>query len=126
MTPQHQIMKIEFESPAFHPSVTRLFQRGAIESPASRRKIRVLCEAVLARGDWPLLYDKLAISNTYLHAKNRNDIRPITLSKVAFLESGISPSPSWEAGDCSHLPPMAHRDLYCLKIRFHVWKSLSR
>ena len=43
------------ESPASHPSVTRLFQCGAIESPASRRKMRVLREAVLARGDWPLL-----------------------------------------------------------------------
>ena len=52
--------------------------------------MRVLREAVLARGDWSLLYDKLAISNTYSHAKNRNDPRPITLSKVAFLESGFS------------------------------------
>ena len=78
------------ESPASHPSVTRLFQCGAIESPASRRKMRVLREAVLARGDWPLLYDKLAISDTYSHAKNRNDPRPITLWKMAFLESGFS------------------------------------
>ena len=78
------------ESPASHPSVTCLFQCGAIESPASRRKMRVLREAVLARNDWPLLYDKLAISNTYSHAKNRNDPRPITLSKMAFLESGFS------------------------------------
>ena len=30
------------------------------------------------------------MSNTYLHAKNRNDPRPITLSKVALLESGFS------------------------------------
>ena len=52
--------------------------------------MRVLHEAVLARGDWSLSYDKLAISNTYSHAKNRNDPRPITLSKVAFLESGFS------------------------------------
>ena len=27
------------------------------------------------------------------------------------LESGFPPSPSWEAGDCSHSPPMAHRDI---------------
>ena len=26
------------------------------------------------------------------------------------LESGFLLSPSWEAGDCSHPPPMAHRD----------------
>ena len=62
----------------------------SIESPASRRKMRVLREAVLARGDWPLLYDTLPMSNTYSHAKKRNDPRPITLSKVAFLESGFS------------------------------------
>ena len=52
--------------------------------------MRVLREAVLARGDWPLLCDKLALSNTYSHAKNRNDPRPVTLSKMAFLESGFS------------------------------------
>ena len=52
--------------------------------------MRVLSEAVLARDDWPLVHDKLAMSNTYSHAKNRNDARPITLSKVAFLESGFS------------------------------------
>ena len=78
------------ESPASHPSVTRLFQCGAIESPTSRQKMWVLREAVLARGDWPLLYDKLAISNTYSHAKNRNDLRPIALSKVPFPEVGFS------------------------------------
>ena len=78
------------ESPASHPSVTCLFQCGAIESPASRRKMRVLREAVLARGDRQSLYDKLAISNTYSHAKNRNDLRPITLSKVPFPEVGFS------------------------------------
>ena len=62
----------------------------SIESPASRRKMRVLRGAVLSRDDWQLLYDKLAMSNTYSHAKNCNDPRPITLSKMAFLESGFS------------------------------------
>ena len=52
--------------------------------------MRVLREAVLARDNWPLLYDKLAMSNTYSHAKNHNDPRPIILSNVAFLESGFS------------------------------------
>ena len=52
--------------------------------------MRVLREAVLARNDWQLLYDKLAMPNTYSHAKNRNDPRPITLSKMAFLENGFS------------------------------------
>ena len=52
--------------------------------------MRVLREAVLARDDWPLLYDKLGMSYTYPHAKNCNDPGPIPLSKVAFLESGFS------------------------------------
>ena len=36
----------------------------SIESPASRRKMWVLREAMWARDDWPFLYDKLAMSNT--------------------------------------------------------------
>ena len=39
---------------------------------------------------WPLLCDKLAISKTYLHAKNRNDLRPTTLSKVPSPVVGFS------------------------------------
>ena len=67
--------------------------------------MRVLCEALLVRGDQPLLYDKLAISNTYSHANNRNDLRPITLSRVSLPEVGVQvpPSPSREAGDSSEL-----------------------
>ena len=42
----------------------------SIESPAPRRKMRVLREAVLAPDDWPLFYGKLAMSDTYSHAKN--------------------------------------------------------
>ena len=62
------------------------------------------------RGDRTLLYRKLALSNTWSHAKiatihvlQHGQMRP-------HLESGFPPSPSWEAGDCSHPPPMAHRD----------------
>ena len=62
----------------------------SVESTASRRKMRVPREAVLVRGDWQLLCDKLAISNTYSRTKNRNDLRPITLSKVPFPEVGFS------------------------------------
>ena len=62
----------------------------SVESPASGREIRVLREAVLARGDRQSLYDKLAISNTYSHTKKRNDLRPITLSKMPFPEVGFS------------------------------------
>ena len=75
MTSQQQIKKIDSESRASHPSVTRLFQWGAIESPASRRVLR---RAVLARGDRPLLYEKLAISNTYLYANDCKDPYSIT------------------------------------------------
>ena len=110
------------ESPASHPSVTRLFQCGAIESPASRRKMRVLREAVLARGDWPLLYDKLAISDTYSHAKNRNDPRPITLWKMAFLESGFSAvailGGGWLQSPASDGPPW-YPSNYCPRV---TWK----
>ena len=37
-----------------------------------------------------LLYDKLAISNTYSHAKNLKDLGPITLPKVSLPEVGFS------------------------------------
>ena len=33
----------------------------------------------------------------------------ISFSNARGMKSGFPPSPSWEAGDCSHLPPMAHR-----------------
>ena len=88
------------------------------ESPASRRKMRVLRGAGLARDDWPLLYDKLAMSNTYSHVKNCSDPRPITLSKWPSLKAGFPRSPSWEAGDCSHLPPMAHRAMIASNLGF--------
>ena len=81
----------------------------SIESPPSRRKMRVLREAVLARSDWPLLYDKFALSNTYSHAKNCNDPCPIKLSKVAFLESGFSAvailGGGWLQSPASNGPP---------------------
>ena len=115
------------ESPASHPSVTCLFQCGAIESPASCRKIRVLREAVLAGGDWPLLYDKLAISNTYSHAKNRNDLRPITLSKVSLPEVGFSAvtilGGGWLQSPCLRWPTVftpvtIRKGCFCLKLRY--------
>ena len=83
-------LTLKSELPASHPSVTRLFQWGAIESPASRRKMWGLPEAVLARGDRPLLYDKLAMSNTYSHAKNYKDLCSITWPKVTLPEVGFS------------------------------------
>ena len=62
----------------------------SVESSASRRKMRVLREAVLARGARQLLCDKLAISDTYSHAINRNDLCLITLSKVSLSEVGFT------------------------------------
>ena len=84
-----QLAKSESEA-ACHPSITRLFQWGAIRSPASHRKMRVFRQATLASGDRPLLYDKLAISNTCLHANNRDDPWPITWSNVALPKVGFS------------------------------------
>ena len=92
MTPQHQIVKIE----SVKVWVTRLpslshrpLSMWCHQVTCLPPKMPVLREAVLARGDWPLLYDKLAISNTYSHAKNRNDPGSITLPKLAFLKSGF-------------------------------------
>ena len=41
---------------------------------------------------------KIAKIHVLKHGQNR-----------PYLKSGFPPSPSWEAGDCSHLPPMAYR-----------------
>ena len=49
--------------------------------------------------------------------RHRNGMPRITTShalqhgqKQSCLKSAFPSSPSWEAGDCSHPPPMAHRD----------------
>ena len=84
-----QNLNLKYESPASHPWVTCLLRSGAIESPASRWKMRVPREAKLSRDDRPLLYHGLAISNTCSHAKNRNDPIPITWSKVALPEDAF-------------------------------------
>ena len=84
-----QKLNLKYESPASHPWVTRLLRSGAIESPASRWKVRVPREAKLSRDDRSLLYHGLAISNTSSHAKNRNDLIPITWSKVALHEDAF-------------------------------------
>ena len=84
-----QKFNLKYESPASHPWVTRLLRSRAIESPASRWKMRVPREAKLSRDDRSLLYHGLAISNTCSHAKNRNDPIPITWSKVALHEDAF-------------------------------------
>ena len=118
--------KLPQELPASHPSVTRLFQWGAIESPASRRKMRVLRQAVPVPGDRPLLYDKFAISNSYSHAKNYKDPCFITCSKWPSMKSGFPPSPYWGAGNCSHSPPMAHRGIGAQRAHGGITTSLLR
>ena len=45
---------------------------------------------------------------TTIHALQHSQKRP-------HLESGFPPSPSWEAGDCSQPPPMAHRVCGCAR-----------
>ena len=81
------VTRFHVESPASH----RLSQPPlSIESPASRRKMWVLRKAILTRGDRPLLYHKLALSNAWWHAKNHNDLCPVTWSKAALFEVGFS------------------------------------
>ena len=80
------------------------------ESPASRRKVRVLRQAVLACGDRPLLYDKLAISNTYSHAQNYKDPWSITWSKMTLPEVRFSAVDILGDGWLQSPPPMAHLD----------------
>ena len=110
LTFQHQLAKIESEV-----WVTRLWNLShppvSIKSPASRRKMRVPHQTILTDSDHTLLYHKLVLSNTSSHAKNRNDPCPATWSKAALPEVGFSIVAILEAGDCSHPPPMAHRQM---------------
>ena len=54
------------------------------------------------------------------HAKNRNDPRPITLSKWPSLKSDFPPSPS-VGREAGHLPPMAHRAMLADSYVIHLW-----
>ena len=89
MTSQHQLAKIVSEV-----WVTRLPTLShpplSTRSPASHRKIRVSRWSVLTCDDQTLLYSKLSLSNTYSHAKNRNDPCPATWSTAALPEVGVS------------------------------------
>ena len=97
--------------------------------------MRVLREAVLACKDWPLLYNKLDISNTYLQAKNRNDLRPITLSKVSLSEVGFSTvailgggwlqSPASDCPTCDGLLPWPERTVSISNIMYNLHVSQS-
>ena len=116
-------LTLKSELPASHPSVTHLFQWGAIESPASRRKMRVLPEAVLAHSKPPLLYDKLAISNTYSHAKNYKHPCSITWPKVILPEVGFSAVAILGGGwlHASDGPPWG----ILFQIELHFWGALK-
>ena len=115
-----QKLNLKYESPASHPWVTRLLRSRAIESPASRWKLRVPREAKLSRDDRPLLYHGLAISNTCSHAKNRNDPIPITWTKVALHEDAFFAvailGGGWLQSPASDGPPWY--DLICI---WHNW-----
>ena len=67
------------------------------------------------------------MSNTYSHAKNRNDPRPITLSKVAVLESGFSAvailGGGWLQSPASDGPPWsAHLTFYFIR-KIYIFQS---
>ena len=90
--------------------------------------MRVLPEAVLARGDWPLFCDKLAISHTFSYAKNRNDPRTITLSKVPFPEVGFSAvailGGGWLQSPASDGPPCTWNVRFDSRLNFVLLSQL--
>ena len=124
-----QKLNLKYESPASHPWVTRLLRSGAIESPASRWKVRVPREAKLSRDDRSLLYHGLAISNTSSHTKNRNDPIPITWSKVALHEDaffGVAIlGGGWLQSPASDGPPWICLPLWPGGCTRRLWKSLD-
>ena len=96
-----------------HPLPTVSHPPLLIKSTASHRKIRVP-RAVTGHScatSWPYPIHVCIPKITMIHAMQHAKKRP-------HLESGFPPSPSWEAGDCSHPPPMAHR------VHENVWHSV--
>ena len=136
MASQHQLAKslpvwVTRLSSLSHPPLSIWRHRVTCLPP----KMRVLHEAVLARDDWPLLYDKLAMSNTYSHAKNRSDLCPITLSKVSMPEVGFSVvtilGGGWLQSPASDGPPwlksVPNMHLVCIKISMSyttIWYTI--
>ena len=87
MTSKHQLAKIETEVTCLWTLSHTLL---SIKSPTSRWKMRVSRSTILMRSHQTSLYHKLALSNTCLHAKNRNDPCPATWSKAALSEVWFS------------------------------------
>ena len=123
-------LTLQSELPASHPTVTRIFQWGAIESHASSRKVRVLRQGILSRGDRPLLYDKLAISNTYSHAKNYKDPCSKTWSKGTLPEVGVSAvailGGGWLQSPASDGPPWWCVETFLLECTKHYLHTETR
>ena len=125
-----QKFNLKYESPASHPWVTRILRSRAIESPASRWKMRVPREAKLSRDDRSLLYHGLAISNTCSHAKNRNDPIPITWSKVALHEDAFFAvailGGGWLQSPASDGPPCIYSSADQRKCQSSTWLAFVR
>ena len=93
MASQHQLAKIAFVK----VWVTRL--PSLSHPPLSMWRHRVTClPPKNASASWggpgslwlTIIVRQVSYINTYSHAKNRNDLRPVTLSKVPFPEVGFS------------------------------------
>ena len=100
-------LSLKSELPASEPSVTCLFQLSH-PPPAGKYEFstgpfwRVVTEhCCITSQPYPIpaRMPKIATIHVLQHGQKRHH-----------LESGFPPSPSWEAGDCSHPPPMAHRE----------------
>ena len=94
-------------SPTSHPSVTRLFW-SSHPPLAEKRKCsdKLSWRAVTGHfyiTSWPhqipVFMPKITTILALQHGQKRR-----------YLTSGFPPSPSWEVDDCSHPPPMAHRE----------------
>ena len=114
MTFQHQLAKIE----SVKVWVTRLPSRS--HSPLSVQRHRVTClppKNVSAPwggtgSRWLTIIIWQFNDIQYLLACQKSQwTTPYNIVKSGLpWKPGFPPSPSWEAGDCSHLPPMAHRE----------------
>ena len=114
MTPQRQVVKIE----SVKVWVTRL--PSLSHPPLSMWRHRVTClprKNASAPCDGPgsrwltIIIWQVSYIQYLFACQKSNDPRPKNCQKWPSLKADFPPPPSWEAGDCSHLPPMAHREI---------------